>query len=302
MEDLIYALMDAEYMLVLLETYLASIVAAGSYSVVIYVLNAFCRMKMGRKAGLGNEWQAWVPFAQEIYFTKLADIPRWKIVFFGSYVTLISSIILGLSTLFVMLDFEAILYGETGICSIIAIILAIIYSIYVIYAVVETVKAYIKLYKNFSNTGSIFTVAAVLGVLLNNLAIIIADAVIAFSSKYTYIAGKKEAKITGKVATITGVAGFYKGQSFDIEDGENIFFGRDPEYCNVIFASTETAVSRKHCSVKYIGMSDSFLVTNYSKNGVFFGDGQKIEAGASRMLQKGCVISLGTTANQFILG
>ncbi len=302
MEDLIYALVDFEYLLILLETYLASFIVAGSYSFVIYILHAFIRMKMGQKAGLGDEWQAWVPFAQEIYLTKLADVPRWKIIFFGSYIALISGIIYGISVLCIALDWENILYGEVGAGLILTILLAVLCLAYVIWALVENVKTYIKLYKNFKNTGSAFTVAAIIGIFVNSLGIIIADAIIAFNDKYTYAAGKSVSKIDGKVATITGVSGIYKGQSFDIADGDNIFFGRDPECCNVIFPASETAVSRRHCSIKYIGMSDNFLVTNYSKNGVFYGEGQKIEAGASRMIQKGSVISVGTTANQFILG
>ncbi len=105
-----------------------------------------------------------------------------------------------------------------------------------------------------------------------------------------------------KVAVITGTAGIYKGQSFEIEDGSEVVFGRDSSVCGIIFPNSETAVSRRHCSIKYIGMSDTFLVTNYSKNGVVYDGNCRIEAGSSKMLHKGTVIALGTVANQFILG
>lgn len=105
-----------------------------------------------------------------------------------------------------------------------------------------------------------------------------------------------------KKAVIVGSAGIYKGQSFDIEDGVEVVFGRDVTCCNIIFPQTEKTVSRKHCSVKYIGVSDTFFVTAFSKNGVVFDGNQRITEGSSKMLKKGSVISLGTDDNQFILG
>ncbi|MBQ6877344.1 MAG: DUF4234 domain-containing protein [Oscillospiraceae bacterium] len=111
-----------------------------------------------------------------------------------------------------------------------------------------------------------------------------------------------ETKAGVKIAVISGSSGIYKGQSFEIEDGSEIVFGRDSSVCNIIFPNSEVSVSRKHCSIKYIGISDTFLVTNYSKNGVMYDGNHRIEAGSSAMLHRGTVISLGTVSNQFILG
>lgn len=105
-----------------------------------------------------------------------------------------------------------------------------------------------------------------------------------------------------KTAKITGSAGVYRGKSFEIEDGCEIVFGRDPSVCNIIFSNSEIEISRKHCSIKYIGISESFYVSVYSKNGVMYDGNHRIEAGSSAMLRKGTVISLGTVKNQFILG
>lgn len=108
--------------------------------------------------------------------------------------------------------------------------------------------------------------------------------------------------VSEKVVTIRGISGMYSNQTFKMRDGDEIVFGRDSSCCNIVFRNSEATVSRKHCSIRYIGSKDMYLLSVYSQNGVLVDGNLKVYQNESRMISRGSIISLATDANRFLLG
>lgn len=68
------------------------------------------------------------------------------------------------------------------------------------------------------------------------------------------------------VAGIVGKRGSLQGAEIDLDAGEQIAIGRDPNICQLILSNPK--VSRKHCTVAYNISKDAYLVSCYSANGV----------------------------------
>jgi len=102
-------------------------------------------------------------------------------------------------------------------------------------------------------------------------------------------------------AKISGISGQMKNQTFDISDGSEVVLGRDPQIANIVFNQYQTSISRRHCSVRYVASSDTYIVTNYSKNGVTYNNGLPISENDSRTVNHGTTISLGDGENKFFL-
>lgn len=102
-------------------------------------------------------------------------------------------------------------------------------------------------------------------------------------------------------AKIKGVEGQLKNQTFDLSDGNEVVLGRDPSVCNIVFDQFQTSISRRHCAIRYIPSTDTYILTNFSKNGVTCNNGQTVVANASITLTHGSVFALGNGDNKFFL-
>lgn len=102
---------------------------------------------------------------------------------------------------------------------------------------------------------------------------------------------------------IEGIGGAYAGARFDVSDGINVTFGRDPSMCQIVFDRTETLISRQHCSVAYVPSADMFEVRDMSRNGTYI-DGltKKLPTNERQLLPRGTVIHIGSSGNSFKLG
>ena len=109
------------------------------------------------------------------------------------------------------------------------------------------------------------------------------------------------APVCAVVAKVKGLEGQMKNQTFDISDGNEVVFGRDPASCNIVFDQFQTTVSRKHCSIRYIKATDTYILTNFSKNGVTCNNGQSLAVNSSATLAHGSVFTLGNGENKFYL-
>ncbi len=67
---------------------------------------------------------------------------------------------------------------------------------------------------------------------------------------------------------IVGRKGAYAGAVIAL-NGETVFFGRDPQRCQIVFDAAEYMISRVHCSVRYDQERQCFILENYSRNGTF---------------------------------
>lgn len=97
-----------------------------------------------------------------------------------------------------------------------------------------------------------------------------------------------------------GVAGSIGGKSFYLQPGYPVAVGRDASQCGIVIDESSTSVSRKHCVVEYVSSSDSYIVTDYSANGVFVNN-TRITKGQPQSVQRGSEIKLGDGFEVFCL-
>ena len=85
---------------------------------------------------------------------------------------------------------------------------------------------------------------------------------------------------------VVGRAGPYAGAVIALE-GETVFFGRDPERCQIVFGQENRMISRVHCSLRYDDAQQVFVLENYSQNGTYLADGREVGDGESAYLYSG---------------
>jgi len=100
---------------------------------------------------------------------------------------------------------------------------------------------------------------------------------------------------------IVGKSGMYANAVFQIADGEELVIGRDAVLSNIVVDTNAEKVSRKHCSVVYFAAKRKYRVTDFSSNGTYKGDGERLEPHVPIMLPCGSSIYLGNRRNEFLL-
>lgn len=101
-------------------------------------------------------------------------------------------------------------------------------------------------------------------------------------------------------AYVLGKSGAYAGAVITV-GSETLFFGRDPQQCQLVFSQDQSRISRVHCSLRYEEREDAFILENYSKNGTFLADGRPVEDGHPVKLKAGDGFSLADGVNAFEL-
>lgn len=282
-----YDLYLAEQYLKTLKTWIAFNVFYIVFAIGVYVLFAYLLMLRGRKAGVSTDWQAYVPFARELYKMKMLDVSLWKMLFFGDFVLLFTAMALGGIVLSV--------YSS----QVWAYIIAFLLLSYLVFAIIFNVIYYKKLYKSFG-----FSAAAVLARYFCIPLAIVVDSVIALDDRVRFkdSAAEGSASFTSAAATskprLYGVTGIFSGSSFDLSERDEIVLGRDPKECNIVFDQSQASISRKHCGIKLDAATGKAVITNYSKNGVFIGSGQ-LPGNMTVSVDKGTEFYLGTPENKF---
>ena len=231
----------------------------------------------GSKAGLSSDkgWMPFIPIAREIYRCYIADVPVWYMLFF------IASPVWCLISLLIFLIFGAGLK-----LVVLAIVLIIIYTVA---SLVFTYFYFKKFYGKFDfneNTAwiELLPVFAIVSTVLL--------ALIAFDSRIQ-LAGKKK-DTPPQLATVTGIAGSYTGAVFDISNGEPIIFGRNAQFCNVLYDNSHDKISGRHCTVRFDPSNGKYYLTDdRSTNGVYFADGRKLGPSVPTLVAPGTVFYLG---------
>ena len=99
---------------------------------------------------------------------------------------------------------------------------------------------------------------------------------------------------------LIGVSGVYAGACIPVRDGETLVIGRDPRQCNIVLGSLST--SRKHCAITYDAYNNTYTVTDYSANGVFDKNGNRLEKGWKDLMRIGDEIRIANTVEVFRFG
>ena len=109
--------------------------------------------------------------------------------------------------------------------------------------------------------------------------------------------GFGESPDTGKGGSIEGSKGVYEGTMIPV-DGE-IIISRDETCAHVVIKGPE--ISRKHCGIAYDKGTGSYLVTDYSSNGVYDKNGQEFPKGVPVACGVGTIIVIAESGNEFLL-
>lgn len=261
------------------------------FEILVYILKCFVLKLTGEKLGAKDEWKPFVPFAREHYRVKILDEPAWKMLFFADFLVLFIA-------LFVVLN----VFSRSGVFTVILLVLLLGYVGFSIYI---NITYYIKFYEKFGYH-KILSFMRYFGALSGATEII--DILIGVDSRVqpggrARVESVESAAAEKPVvkANLTILSGQYKGQKFDISDGSEVVLGKSADSCNIIFDQYQVHVSRKHCSISFSKETNSFTVTNYSKNGVIYNNNLKIGPNETRVLPRGTVIGLGTNDNQILM-
>ena len=98
---------------------------------------------------------------------------------------------------------------------------------------------------------------------------------------------------------LQGISGTYEGTLIPIRRDEDVVIGRDPEEADVIFETPE--ISRKHCSISYLGPKEGFLIADFSTNGTYVLGGDELPEGQPVQVPVGSRISLSNGKAVFVL-
>ncbi len=260
----------------------------GIMGLASYFVGGYAIMCTGHKAKVEGDFMPFVPIARQIYQMKIAECPVWYILFFEA-----TTITTGLTFLVAFLmgmlvpDHPAIIF--------------VLLFIYYIANRVFTMLYYRNYYRAFGfnpNTAWIHIIPGVqiVGGVFTYL--------IAFSNAILYkdyvdpakvITPNREPKALSADGVVVGVVGKYTNANFEMKDGTELIFGRDPKEVNIVFDQTAADVSRKHCSIRFDGKAQQYVVTDFSTTGTFLESGVRLEKSQPKIVAKGTVIYLGSS-------
>ena len=231
----------------------------------------------GSKAGLSSDkgWMPFIPIAREIYRCYIADVPVWYMLFF------IGSPVWCLIALLIFLIFGAGLK---------LVVLAVV--LILIYTVASLVFTYFYFKKFYGKFGFNENTAWIELIPVFTFVSTVFLAMIAFDKRISLDPGPDPQP--NQFATVTGVSGTYTGAVFDISNGEPIIFGRNAQFCNVLYDNSHDKISGRHCTVRFEKASGKYYLTDdKSTNGVYFADGRKLDPSVPTLVAPGTVFYLG---------
>lgn len=86
---------------------------------------------------------------------------------------------------------------------------------------------------------------------------------------------------------VKGLTGYFEGKEFVLRMGP-IMIGRDPNRCQVVYPSTTSDISRRHCFVHYDAVAQTYFVEDLgSSNGTFLQSGERLISGRPYFLKPG---------------
>lgn len=101
------------------------------------------------------------------------------------------------------------------------------------------------------------------------------------------------------IGGLEGCSGMYKGAVVPIESGEEMVIGRDRTMSNLIIGNPN--ISRKHCGIRYNESDGTYIVTDYSSNGVSDQNGERFPKNTPVVCKAGTVLVLAQSDNEFQL-
>lgn len=95
------------------------------------------------------------------------------------------------------------------------------------------------------------------------------------------------------------IRGNHLGKMIPLPNDQRVILGRDANVCDWVV--TDAQVSRKHCEITYIGAVNKYRVCDYSKNGTYLGNGQRLQKDKEYYLSPKEELYLGNEDNLYKL-
>ncbi len=99
--------------------------------------------------------------------------------------------------------------------------------------------------------------------------------------------------------TLVFLSGALQGKSFPLPAYENVMLGRSSQTCQIAINASD--ISRRHVSVCYHATRHTFVITDYSANGTYTADGERLITNTSLEVPDGSTFYLGNRQNAFQL-
>ncbi|MEI3375347.1 MAG: FHA domain-containing protein [Coprococcus catus] len=88
-------------------------------------------------------------------------------------------------------------------------------------------------------------------------------------------------------------------QSFPLPAYTNVFLGRSSQLCQIVVNTAD--ISRKHICLCYHAAQHTFVITDYSVNGTYNTEGERLIANTSIEVPDGSVFYIGNKQTSFRL-
>lgn len=85
--------------------------------------------------------------------------------------------------------------------------------------------------------------------------------------------------------------GQYRDTVIPLQAGEKLVVGRDVNKCHLVLEAPW--ISRLHCTVSFDTEKHEYMVADYSENGTFIKDGNRLPREILKNIEPGTVISIG---------
>lgn len=99
---------------------------------------------------------------------------------------------------------------------------------------------------------------------------------------------------------IIGVKGQRLGDIIRIQPEVEIILGRNEAQSDILF--DDPKISRKHCGIVYHSQTGNYSVCDYSRNGLYRENGERLKRGWNERILPGTAICLGNDRNIIRLG
>ncbi len=306
--------------------------------VLVYILFSYIYMFQGRKAGMDNDWFAYVPIARTVYRLDMVGEDRWKVMFIGGLANIIKGIVVFILSRFVIsgstagaVIFDIVLLAYLAACAYFGYIFnRKLYGLF-------NFNEHLALVNLSMDVASAFVTIGILGGFGPLIIFGLLFGVIkALSTVYTNVfnfmtAFDNRCQVAGRTFTDSGsgfdnaagyggynggssfdvrtnsgrimcTSGMYKDAVFQIESDFEIIIGRDSYFSSIVINENSSTISRKHCGIRYDKSTGNYLVTDYSSNGTYIADTkERLQRNVPVSLSSGTSIYLGDMNNRFKL-
>lgn len=152
-----------------------------------------------------------------------------------------------------------------------------------------------------TRSSSLFLVLGIIGAGALILLLIIVLLVVVFKkkgNKSNVVQNNAPPSYQNPKPVLKGISGYFVGQTIEL-DQNYLTIGRDALQCQLVYPSSTEEISRRHCTLNFNSISQTFTIEDYSSNGTFLQSGERIPQGKVIQLRAGDRFYLSSKENMF---